>query len=36
MTRQMLKERVLAAAQAAFLPEAEKVKLVANLKKELK
>jgi len=36
MTRQMLKERVLAAAQAAFLPEVEKVKLVANLKKELK
>ena len=36
MTRQVLQERILAAAQAAFLPEAEKVKLVANLKKELK
>jgi len=36
MTRQTLKERILAAAGAAFLPEAEKKRLVANLKKELK
>jgi len=36
MTRQILKERVLGAAQAAFLPEAEKLKLIANLQKELK
>ena len=30
-----LKERVLAAAQAAFLPDAEKKKVVSSLKKEL-
>jgi len=36
MTLQVLKERILASARAAFLPETEKVKLVANLKKELK
>jgi len=36
MTRQTLKERIFAAAGAAFLPEMEKEKLVANLKKELK
>ncbi len=36
MTYPVLKERVLGAAQAAFLPEVEKVKLVANLNKELK
>jgi adenosine deaminase len=33
--RKVLKERVLAAAQAAFLPEGEKKKLVDALKKEL-
>jgi adenosine deaminase len=32
----MLKQRVLAAAQASFLPENEKNKLAQNLKKELK
>jgi adenosine deaminase len=32
----LLKQRVLAAAQASFLPENEKNKLVQNLKKELK
>jgi adenosine deaminase len=32
----LLKERVVAAAQASFLPENEKNKLVQNLKKELK
>ncbi|MFZ5902776.1 MAG: adenosine deaminase [Chloroflexota bacterium] len=31
-----LKARIIAAAEAAFLPEAEKTKLVINLKKELK
>ena len=36
MTRQVLKERILAAAQAAFLPDKEREKLVAQLKKELK
>jgi adenosine deaminase len=36
MTLKGLKERILASAGAAFLPETEKVKLVANLKKELK
>jgi len=36
MTLNGLKERILASAGAAFLPETEKVKLVANLKKELK
>ena len=31
-----LKQSVIVAAQAAFLPDAEKEKLVASLKKELK
>ncbi len=35
MTRLTLKERILAAARAGFLPEAEKEKLVEALKKEL-
>ena len=35
MTRLTLKERVLAAARASFLPEAEKKKLVEELGKEL-
>jgi len=33
--REVLKERILAGAQAAFLPEAEKKKLVDSLKKDL-
>jgi adenosine deaminase len=36
MRRQVLQERILAAAQAAFLPDKEREKLVAQLKKELK
>jgi adenosine deaminase len=36
MTRQALKERVLAAAKAAFLPDQEREILVSQLKKELK
>ena len=36
MPQQQLKERVLAAAQAAFLPEPEQTNLVAGLKQELK
>ena len=35
MPQQMLKERILAAAQAGFLPEAEREKLVNELKQEL-
>jgi adenosine deaminase len=35
MTRQVLKERILASARAAFLPDAEKLKLITNLQKEL-
>jgi hypothetical protein len=31
-----LKQRILAAGQAAFLPEAERQELVETLKKELK
>jgi len=31
-----MKQRVLAAAGASFLPENEKLKLIQNLKKELK
>jgi hypothetical protein len=33
--REVLKERILAGAQASFLPEAEKKKLVDALTKEL-
>jgi len=33
--RDTLKERILAAAQASFLPDGEKKKLVESLKKEL-
>jgi adenosine deaminase len=36
MTIQALKERILAAAQATFLPQAEKYKLYARLMRELK
>jgi adenosine deaminase len=36
MTQPVLQERILAAARAAFLPQAEKDKLAARLKKELK
>jgi adenosine deaminase len=35
LSKTILKERILAAAQAAFLPEAEKKKIVSALKKEL-
>jgi adenosine deaminase len=35
MPRQMLKERILAAAGASFLPEVEREKLVSELRKEL-
>jgi adenosine deaminase len=35
ISRQVLKERILAAAQAAFLPEADKKKLLKSLTKEL-
>jgi adenosine deaminase len=35
ISKDILKERVAAAAQASFLPEAEKKKLVDGLKKEL-
>src|SRR5258706_621368 len=35
ISKEILKERILAGAQAAFLPEADKKKLVASLKKEL-
>lgn len=35
MPQQILKERILAAAQAGFLPEAEREKLVNELKQEL-
>jgi adenosine deaminase len=34
LSKETLKERILAAAQAAFLPAAEKKKVVASLKKE--
>jgi hypothetical protein len=32
----VLKQRILAAAQASFLPEKDKNELVKNIKKELK
>ena len=35
MDRKILKERILAAAQASFLPEAERDKLMGQLRKEL-
>jgi adenosine deaminase len=35
ISKDLLKERILAGAQAAFLPEKDKKKLVASLKKEL-
>jgi adenosine deaminase len=35
VSRDLLKERILAAGQAAFLPEGDKKKVVAALKKEL-
>jgi adenosine deaminase len=35
ISRDVLKERILAAAQASFLPDADKKKLVDSLKKEL-
>jgi len=36
LSQAKLKERILAAAKAAFLPEAERQKLVDELKSELK
>ena len=36
LTEEVLKERILAAAQAAFLPETEKAELVKSIKAELK
>jgi adenosine deaminase len=36
MSQTVLRERIVAAAQAGFLPENEKAALVANLKKDLK
>jgi len=36
LTVDMLKQRILAAAEASFLPEKEKVELVKGIKKELK
>ena len=35
MPQQVLKQRILVAAQAGFLPEAERDKLVNELRKEL-
>jgi hypothetical protein len=36
LSQEKLKERILAAAKAAFLPEADRQKLVDELKSELK
>jgi len=36
MDRNVLKERIVAAAQAAFLPEKERTQLVTSMKAELK